>query len=943
MTIGFAFYKIIANKKGKPVNFKILEVNPAFERLTGFKAKNIIGKNINQIFPKTSKEKTDWIKLCSKVALTGKKEKIEQYFKRFKRWLRVYLFSTTKGYFVTLLSDLTEHKQTENALQESEEKYRSLLTNINVGIFRAKGSGEGEIVEVNPAMAKLLGYKSVDELKHASMIDMYQNPNDRQLTLRKLRKFGFVKNEELKMRKKDGTPFIAAATKHATQDKFGKIVWINGALEDITERKRAEQALIESEQKYRSLVENINIGIFRSSPIGKGRFIEANPAMVRMFGYKSTKEFLMRSVSDLYQNPKDRIAALNKIRKKGFLSAHELLFRKKDGTPITVSITARGHRDAKGNVDWIDGVIEDITERKRLEEEQRKKVAQMLRYQEQLLKLWQMKMPNFSEAIKKITEIDAKTLDVERVGFWLFAQDRSAIICEDLYLKSKNSHEKGMKLQIDAFPCYCRALEKGRIIPANDACHDHRTSEFAKKYLIPHNITSMMDAPVRLHGRVVGVVCHEHTGPIRKWTIEEQNFATSIADFISLSLETSERTRAKETLKESEERYRAIFNTANDGIVVLSPSGNIISANPQLYKTFDISEESLIGSNLSKLMKVGMIPPQSLATIQHNMKERFAGKDVKPYEIQVYSKDNKPKTIEISASLIRDASGKIVADLAIIRDITERKQAEIALQEAKESAEKANKIKTAFLANMSHELRTPMHSILGFTDILLEKEENGNKERKELLGIVKNSSDKLLHIINNLLDLSKIESGKMMVEKKAFNIIDMAYRLKLTHQPVAQQKGLKLDMRINKNIPEYIICDQTKIEQIIINLLDNSIKFTHQGKIELYLGMLEDEHLTKNKGILEFYVRDTGIGIEKEKMNNLFEQYLQTDMYLTRMTPGPRLGLAIVKQLTGLMKGQITVKSKIGIGTKILIRLPVDIVNRKNKNPNRKDKGLSNG
>ena len=1487
MVIGFAYYKIITDKKGKPINFKCLDVNRAFLEKTGLKAKDIVGKTISQIFPKTSKEKADWIKLCGKVALLNQKQTVEQYFKTFKRWLRVDLFSPSKGYFVTgliditkrklaeeslwqsfekyrslvhnvnigvyrsqpgqngrfievnpalvrmlgyksakelmqqpingiyenpdvrisflksikqkgfarpgevrlkkkdgtvittfvtssvhrdnlgkidwidgVIEDITERKQQEDALhrreaileavafaadrflksadwessiqeilarlgnatqvsrvyifekhlspagrlltsqrhewvsekitpqidnplmqnfdivtagftrwektltkgkvlhgnirdfpvrerkilstqnilsiavvpiftgqtlwgfigfdecvkerkwtqieidslkaaasifgsaiqekqvekglRESEEKYRSLINNINVGIYRFDGSHQGEILEANPAMAKLLGYKSVDELKYASVVDLYQNPNERKKTLKKLRKFGFIKNEEKHLKRKDGTPIIASATAHAQKDDMGKIAWINGALEDITERKRAEQALKQSEEKYRSLVQNVNIGIYRNSPVGKGKFIEVNPSIVHMLGYDSPKELLKLSVVDLYQNPKDRKFFLKTMKKNGLVPGGEFKLKRKDGSLLMVRIFARAHHNDQGEIDWIDGVIEDITERKKDEEalHRREVILEAIALAAKRF----LQRADWKSSIQEILARIGKTAQVSRVYIFekhtsqdgrLLTSQRYEWVAKGIIAQIDNPLMQNLDVKTAGFGRWIKILSKNQTLYGN--IRDFPASE--RKFLSAQNILSIALVPIFCQKALWGFIGFDDCLTERKWTQIELDTLKAAASIIGSAIQQqltvkllgesekkyrslvenvntgiyrntadpsgifieanpamcrifgydsaeelkqlsvaelyqnsddrkafikkitkyglvkneelrlkkkdgtliiasvtarahrdktgkidwfdgviediTKRKQAIESLRESEERYRTVFETANDGIVIITPDGRVISANKRILDLAGLSEKD-IGSPLSKY---GIIPPNSLAIIQEKMRQRLAGKEIGPYEVELHPKEGKPKIIEINATLLRDANGKVIGDLSIIRDITERKRAMQALREseqkfrtlveksqdlvilrdasdnikyvnpacrtilgygqedligkspnvfrslfhpddrelsekklasaldgipcsnieyrittkdgrvkwlnhsrtpiienekvimtigvirditeqkqaekllkvAKESAEVANKVKTAFLANMSHELRTPMHSILGFTDILLEKEENGNKERKELLGIVKNSSDKLLHIINELLDLSRIESGKMIVEKKEFNIINTAKKLQKIYQPLVQTKGLIFNIKINKNLPELICSDELKIEQIITNLLNNSLKYTHKGKIELYLGMLEGRKLAKNEGILEYYVKDTGIGIEPKKMSSLFEQYLQTDAYLTRITPGARLGLAIVKQLIDLMKGQISVKSTIGKGTKSIIRQPIRIVGMKHE------------
>lgn len=205
----------------------------------------------------------------------------------------------------------------------------------------------------------------------------------------------------------------------------------------------------------------------------------------------------------------------------------------------------------------IVGVAFDITERKQTEELERRRTEPLIRRQKALLELARSKSVDWTDAVRRITEVVARTLGVDRVSVWMFSQDRSEIICEDLYKLPSNSRESGLHLQAKQYPLYFRALEESRTIAADDARTDPRTSEYTDGYLIPLGITSMMDVPVWLHGKVVGIVCHEHIGPARHWSPDEQDFAASAADLLSLALESAERKRAEDALIASEKMSKA--------------------------------------------------------------------------------------------------------------------------------------------------------------------------------------------------------------------------------------------------------------------------------------------------------------------------------------------------------------------------------------------------
>ncbi|MCC6273904.1 MAG: GAF domain-containing protein [Deltaproteobacteria bacterium] len=178
------------------------------------------------------------------------------------------------------------------------------------------------------------------------------------------------------------------------------------------------------------------------------------------------------------------------------------------------------------------------------------RTPRVLRYQAGLLELAKSPPADLAEALRKITEVDSKTLGVARVGIWLFNEDRSEIVCQDVYLRTDDRHQSGQKLLAQNYPAYFQALEESRILPASDARHDPRTREFTEGYLVPQQIFSMMDVPIRLGGKVVGIVCHEQVGALRDWSLEDQDFASSIADMVSLAYAAEERRKAEEALQE---------------------------------------------------------------------------------------------------------------------------------------------------------------------------------------------------------------------------------------------------------------------------------------------------------------------------------------------------------------------------------------------------------
>jgi PAS domain S-box-containing protein len=261
---------------------------------------------------------------------------------------------------------IKERRQAEEALRESEGKYHTLVDNVNIGVYRNTGGNQGRFLQANPAIAKMFGYDSVEEFMKISVADLYRNYEDRKIFVEKITRTGFAKDWELALQKKDRTPIWCSITAALQYDEKGDVKWMDGVIEDITERKQTEEALRESEGRYRTLIENINIGVYRTTP--DGRYLQINPAMAKIFGYDAVEHLMKTPVSNIYQNPDDRKLFYEELRTTGTVRDVEMAMKKKDGTPIWTSLSVNAQFDNQGAIQWVDGVLEDVTERKRAEE-----------------------------------------------------------------------------------------------------------------------------------------------------------------------------------------------------------------------------------------------------------------------------------------------------------------------------------------------------------------------------------------------------------------------------------------------------------------------------------------------------------------------------------------------------------------------------------------------
>jgi PAS domain S-box-containing protein len=397
------------------------------------------------------------------------------------------------------------------------------------------------------------------------------------------------------------------------------------------------------------------------------------------------------------------------------------------------------------------------------------------------------------------------------------------------------------------------------------------------------------------------------------------------------------RIKAEERVQESEKRYRELADLLPQTVFEIDRKGNVIFANSFGLETFGYTLAEL----KSGLHMLDVIAPQERARITEDFQHPSIPSSQPRISAEEYLMQRKDGSIFsamiYNARIIRD--GKLVGWRGIITDIMERKQSEKALKEAKEAAEEAARAKAEFLANMSHEIRTPMNAVIGMTGLLLDSALN--EEQRECVETIRSSGDALLATINDILDFSKIEAGRMKLDMQSFEPAKLVDECIGIIAAGASQKGLDLICKIDGRLPSTISCDQTKLRQILINLLGNAVKFTKEGSIEVSVGLYPSNRSKFKKEIeetdrricrLHFAVRDTGIGIPQERMSKLFQSFSQVDMSITRKYGGTGLGLAISKRLVNIIGGSIWVESTPGKGSIFHFIVPVQIISSEETN-----------
>ncbi|HHX17949.1 MAG TPA: response regulator, partial [Clostridium sp.] len=380
--------------------------------------------------------------------------------------------------------------------------------------------------------------------------------------------------------------------------------------------------------------------------------------------------------------------------------------------------------------------------------------------------------------------------------------------------------------------------------------------------------------------------------------------------------------RAEKELANEKKNLKLIFDTAPIGMVLVNKHYKIIRTNDSLIGFSNINGNNVLHKRLGE----GMCCANSskfnesfknngecrnckiIKTIDTVFKTGEAVYGVEVEQLFLIKSEKKKLWLRLNAvPLVIDGEELV---LITFDNITNKKKMEWEIKRAKEDAEAANKAKSEFLANMSHEIRTPLNGIIGMTKLTLDT--NLDEEQKENISIINSCAHMLLNVINDILDYSKIEAGKMTLESIRFNIINLLDDVCKAHMVKAKEKGLEFSYRVDKNLPQNLFGDPNKLSQVLNNLLSNAVKFTDDGEILITVDVLED---LENKIKLRFAVSDTGIGISKEDVKKLFISFSQVDGSITRKYGGTGLGLVISKRIVEMMEGDIWLESEPGRGS----------------------------
>jgi PAS domain S-box-containing protein len=718
-------------------------------------------------------------------------------------------------------------------------------------------------------------------------------------------------------------------------------------------RKRQEDALLESEARHRLLFDGSRDAMMTlAAPSWK--FASANPAALEMFAVRDAAQFTALGPWDVSpERQPDGSSSADKAREaiEAALREGSVFFewthRRLSGAdfPATVLIT----RMETGGQVFLEATVRDITAQKQAEERMEKTLMRQRglgRLRQSLLTPAPME-----DQLRKVIDAIVRLFDADFCRIWLIRPgDRCDQGCPHAEV-----HE-GPDVCRHRDRCLHLVTSSGRYTHIDGPGHrrvpfgcckiGHLASDEAAKFLSNdvqndpgvHNhawarelgLVSFAGYQLRTPGEeTLGVLALFSKHPILadedalldglgttvallvKRAATEEALLRRTGELASsntkLEQELAGRRRAEEELRAKEYTLSESQSIAHVGSWNWVLPAGALTWTPETYRVYGVSPDTFVPTGETLL---GLIHPDDRAAMQAWSTACLAGKEPPDLEFRINWRDGGVRYILGRGHLEHDAENKPVRMVGIAQDITERKRAESELHAAKEAAEAASRAKSEFLANMSHEIRTPMNGILGMTALALDTELS--PEQREYLGMVKSSADSLLQLINTILDFSKIEAGKLELESIEFHLRDTLGPTLKTLALRAHEKGLELNYQVKPEVPETLVGDPGVLRQIIVNLVENAIKFTGRGEVNV---RVERESEKDGRECLHFTVQDTGIGIPVESQTRIFDAFAQADTSTTRRYGGTGLGLTISRRLVEMMGGRIWLESTPGKGT----------------------------
>lgn len=707
--------------------------------------------------------------------------------------------------------------------------------------------------------------------------------------------------------RKDGTPFWNEITINAVFDEVGRVTNFVEFQSDVTAQVKAQEALRQSELRFSRMTANVPGMVYQLllHPDGTAEFPYVSEGCRELFRMEPAEmEADACSLLDLI-HPDDIggfLQSLNESRATKTAWAWEGRYAMEDGAERWLQGAARPEPKGESDTLW-DGLLLDITTRKRAEREIRDRALQAAAVAE----LGQRALAGGDDSalVQEAADVITRTLGVElSIISELLPEDEGLVVRAGAGF---NRDIAGIALGSGTSSLQGYAIATGGPLHVPDLPTETRFR--VSPVLTEHGATSGLSVVIRGKNQPLGALCAASTHP-RAYAPEDTSFLQAVANVLASAMD---RSRDEQALRKSEARNSAILETALDSIVTIDHQDRIVEFNPAAEKTFGIARGEALGRLFSELM-----PPEALdgATLGQAVRAlTVAQRPLLGERVELPAQRSDGTQILVEVAITRIPVEGLPLFTAHLRDITERKRTERALNQAKEEAETANRAKSEFLSRMSHELRTPLNAILGFGQLLqMQKLTPAQNDR---VGHIVHAGRHLLDLINEVLDIARIEAGRVELSLEPVRMADLVSETLDLIKPLAAQRQIEL-ATVNGAGPlgqRHVMADRQRLKQVLLNLLSNAVKYNAEG------GNVRIEFADRDEDHLRVSITDSGNGIPAGKLERLFVPFDRLGAELSQVQ-GTGLGLALSKRLVEAMDGAIGVSSEPGSGATFWVELP---------------------
>ena len=758
-----------------------------------------------------------------------------------------------------IAKNITKRKKTAQKLKESAEMFKALFKEGPIPTYTWRKVGvDFVLIDFNNAADKIT-QGHVETFLGTNASEMYKDRpdilNDLQLCI----------NEKIHITREMKYKYNLSKNERYLLVNYGYVGpdLIIVRTEDITERKKAEEKLKESELKYRNMINNLDVGFYQVTL--DGTMINHNPAHNKILEYDQTESHIGNKVTDFWQFPENRDDYLKQILKDGYAKNYICPSLTKEGKKVVVQLNSHLMRNKEGNPLGIEGTLIDITEKYNLEQNLRESEEKFRSIAEQSLLgicviqdgLVKYGNKQFADLIGYSVE-EAKNWDPAWFANVIHPDDRGWVIEQ---VKKKQLGSKDVRNY-----------------------YQYRLINKSKKIIWLDNFSKT----ILFRGR-------------------NANLVTVV--------NISERKITEQKLKESERKYRNIYENTPFSVVLINSQGVVVDANPTFEVMFGYKVDEIIGK---MFMDFSIITPDYLSTIFTLFKKFVKGEKMHRIDIQIQRKNGTVFWANLQAALMKIRDETYVQ--ALFTDITKNKEAEFLVDEELKKLKELDQLRKNLISRVSHELKTPLVSVSGGCELLLTLYgENLNKEEIELIELIEKGGKRLKHLVDNLIDISRIEYNKFKLQKESNDLSELIRDVSKELMFLLRERKTNLNLMLPESL--FVKMDKIRIEQVIMNLLSNAIKNTPpKGDIKIVL---------KKKGNwAEISIDDTGIGLTQEEMGFIFTRFGKIERYGEGYEyidiQGTGLGLYISKEIVGWHEGEIRAESEgRNKGSTFIVKLPI--------------------